>query len=149
MKNDDKEVIDFLYENNSFEQDLQSINGLVKIRVSTNDPSRLEVGKVLKKYMIIVWSIEDYPRLITCAGSEELSPVENFAKDKLYSFSKGERFYPDNFIPTLRECSEAGFSESQFTERYYIVKPFKVKLVRDDSIISDRKRIINGLISEV
>ena len=58
MKNDDKEVIDFLYENNSFEQDLQSINGLVKFRVSTNDPSRLEVGKVLKKYMIIVWSIE-------------------------------------------------------------------------------------------
>ena len=96
-------------------------------------------------------SFGPYPELVTCVGSEELSQVKKFAKNKLYSFAKEENtcFSPDNFIPASRKTSEAGISESDFAQRDHIIEPFKVKIVKDQEVISRRKRIINGLISEI
>ena len=40
-------------------------------------------------------------------------------------------------------------SKSQFAERDHIVTPFKVKILKYNNVLSNRKKIINGLISEV
>ena len=97
------------YVDNSFEQDLRFIDELVKIRFSSlsSDPSKLEVGKVLNKYMIILWSLEAYPGLVDGISPEETSPVKRFVEKKLSDFAKGENtsFSPDIFIKALRKIS--------------------------------------------
>lgn len=40
-------------------------------------------------------------------------------------------------------------SESDFAKRDHIILPFKVKIVKDEEAILRRKKIINGLISEI
>ena len=39
--------------------------------------------------------------------------------------------------------------ESDFAQRDHIIEPFKVKVVKDEEVVSRRKKIINGLISEI
>ena len=74
----EKEVTILTYVDHSFEQDLTFIDGLVKTRSRSflSDPSQLEFEKVLSKYMIILWSLEAYPDLITGIKPEviKLSP---------------------------------------------------------------------------
>ena len=143
------------YLDNSFEQDLSFIDGLVKARffsLSLSDgPSQLAVGKALNKYMIVLWSIEAYPDLINGISPEEIFQIKKFVEEKLYSFAKEEDtpFSPDIFIKTLRKHSEVGMSESEFAERDHTVPPFKVKVVKDEEFVPRRKKIINSLISEV
>ena len=69
----------------------------------------------------------------------------------MFDFAKGEDlcFSPNIFMKALRKTSEAGMSELDFAQRYHITEPFKVKIVKDQEVISRRKRIINGLISEI
>ena len=70
---------------------------------------------------------------------------------KLFDFAKGEdtSFSPDIFMKVLKKTSEAGMSESDFAQRDDIIEPFKVKVVKDEEVVSRRKKIINGLISEI
>ena len=137
----------------SFEQDLTFIDGLVKTRSRSflSDPSQLEFEKVLSKYMIILWSLEAYPDLITGIKPEDRSQIQEFVEKKLLDFAKGEDlcFSPNIFMNALRKTSEAGMSELDFAQRHHIIEPFKVKIVKDQEVISRRKRIINGLISEI
>ena len=49
----------------------------------------------------------------------------------------------------LRKTSEAGMSELDFAQRDHIIEPFKVKVVKEEKVGSRRKKIINGLISEI
>ena len=148
-----KQIIIVPYVDNSFEQDLSFIDGLVKTRFRSlsSDPSQLEVGKVLNKYMIMLWSLEAYPDLITGKNSEDSSQIKEFVEKKLLDFAKGEDllFSPKIFMNALRKTSEAGMSELDFAQRDHIIEPFKVKIVKDQEVISRRKRIINGLISEI
>ena len=66
-------------------------------------------------------------------------------------FAKGEDvcFSPDIFMKALRKTPEAGMSESDFTQRDRVIEPFKVKIVKEEEVVSKRKKIINGLISEI
>ena len=66
--------------------------------------------------------------------------MSNFAKGKDTCFS------PDIFMKALRKTSEA---ESDFAQRDRIIEPFKVKVVKEEKVGSRRKKIINGLISEI
>ena len=70
---------------------------------------------------------------------------------KLCNFGKeeGASFSPDIFLKALRECSMACTSESYFGERDHITPSFKVKIVKDEEVVLRRKKIINGLISEI
>ena len=149
----EKEVTILTYVDRSFEQDLTFIDGLVKTRSRSflSDPSQLEFEKVLSKYMIILWSLEAYPDLITGIEPEDRSQIQEFVEKKLLDFAKGEDlcFSPNIFMKALRKTSEAGMSELDFTQRDHIIEPFKVKIVKDQEVISRRKRIINGLISEI
>ena len=149
----EKEVTILTYVDHSFEQDLTFIDGLVKTRSRSflSDPSQLEFEKVLSKYMIILWSLEAYPDLITGIKPEDRSQIQEFVEKKLLDFAKGEDlcFSPNIFMNALRKTSEAGMSELDFAQRDYIKEPFKVKIVKDQEVISRRKRIINGLISEI
>ena len=149
----EKEVIILTYVNHSFEQDLTFIDGLVKTRSRSflSDPSQLEFEKVLSKYMIILWSLEAYPDLITGIKPEDRSQIQEFVEKKLLDFAKGEDlcFSPNIFMNALRKTSEAGMSELDFAQRYHITEPFKVKIVKDQEVISRRKTIINELISEI
>ena len=52
-------------------------------------------------------------------------------------------------MKALRKTSEAGMSELDFAQRDHIIEPFKVKVVKDEEVVSRRKKIINGLISEI
>ena len=52
-------------------------------------------------------------------------------------------------MKALRKTSEAGMSELDFAQRDHIIEPFKVKVIKDEEIVSRRKKIINGLISEI
>ena len=155
MENADaeKEVTILTYVDHSFEQDLTFIDGLVKTRSRSflSDPSQLEFEKVLSKYMIILWSLEAYPDLITEIKPEDRSQIQEFVEKKLLDFAKGKDlcFSPNIFMKALRKTSEAGMSELDFAQRYHITEPFKVKIVKDQEVISRRKRIINGLISEI
>ena len=155
MENGDaeKEVTILTYVDRSFEQDLTFIDGLVKTRSRSflSDPSQLEFEKVLSKYMIILWSLEAYPDLITGIKPEDRSQIKEFVEKKLFDFAKGEDlcFSPNIFMKALRKTSEAGMSELDFAQRDHIIEPFKVKIVKDQEVISRRKRIINGLISEI
>ena len=119
----EKEVTILTYVDHSFEQDLTFIDGLVKTRSRSflSDPSQLEFEKVLSKYMIILWSLEAYPDLITGIKPEDRSQIQEFVEKKLLDFA----------------------------QRDHITEPFKVKIVKDQEVISRRKRIINGLISEI
>ena len=119
----EKEVTILTYVDHSFEQDLTFIDGLVKTRSRSFliDPSQLEFEKVLSKYMIILWSLEAYPDLITGIKPEDRSQIQEFVEKKLLDFA----------------------------QRDHITEPFKVKIVKDQEVISRRKRIINGLISEI
>lgn len=119
----EKEVTILTYVDHSFEQDLTFIDGLVKTRSRSFliDPSQLEFEKVLSKYMIILWSLEAYPDLITGIKPEDRSQIQEFVEKKLLDFA----------------------------QRDHITEPFKVKVVKDQEVISRRKRIINGLISEI
>ena len=142
------------YVDRSFEQDLTFIDGLVKTRSRSflSDPSQLEFEKVLSKYMIILWSLEAYPDLITGIKPEDRSQIQEFVEKKLLDFAKGEDlcFSPNIFMKALRKTSEAGMSELDFAQRAHISEElFKVKIVKDQEVISRRKRIINGLISEI
>jgi hypothetical protein len=149
----EKEVTILTYVDHSFEQDLTFIDGLVKTRSRSflSDPSQLEFEKVLSKYMIILWSLEAYPDLITGIKPEDRSQIQEFVEKKLLDFAKGEdsHFSPNIFMKALRKTSEAGMSELDFAQRDHIIEPFKVKVVKDQEVISRRKRIINGLISEI
>ena len=149
----EKEVTILTYVDHSFEQDLTFIDGLVKTRSRSflSDPSQLEFEKVLSKYMIILWSLEAYPDLITGIEPEDRSQIQEFVEKKLLDFAKGEDlcFSPNIFLNALRKTSEAGMSELDFAQRDHITEPFKVKIVKDQEVISTRKRIINGLISEI
>ena len=149
----EKEVTILTYVDHSFEQDLTFIDGLVKTRSRSflSDPSQLEFEKVLSKYMIILWSLEAYPDLITGIKPEDRSQIQEFVEKKLLDFAKGEDlcFSPNIFMNALRKTSEAGMSELDFAQRDHITEPFKVKIVKDQEVISRRKRIINGLISEI
>ena len=149
----EKEVTILTYVDRSFEQDLTFIDGLVKTRSRSflSDPSQLEFEKVLSKYMIILWSLEAYPDLITGIEPEDRSQIQEFVEKKLLDFAKGEdlRFSPNIFMKALRKTSEVGMSELDFAQRDHIIEPFKVKIVKDQEVISRRKRIINGLISEI
>ena len=149
----EKEVTILTYVDHSFEQDLTFIDGLVKTRSRSFliDPSQLEFEKVLSKYMIILWSLEAYPDLITGIKPEDRSQIQEFVEKKLLDFAKGEDlcFSPNIFMNALRKTSEAGMSELDFAQRDHITEPFKVKVVKDQEVISRRKRIINGLISEI
>ena len=150
---EEKEVTILTYVDRSFEQDLTFIDGLVKTRSRSflSDPSQLEFEKVLSKYMIILWSLEAYPDLITGIKPEDRSQIQEFVEKKLLDFAKGKDlcFSPNIFMKALRKTSEAGMSELDFAQRYHITEPFKVKVVKDQEVISRRKRIINGLISEI
>ena len=150
---EEKEVTILTYVDRSFEQDLTFIDGLVKTRSRSflSDPSQLEFEKVLSKYMIILWSLEAYPDLITEIKPEDRSQIQEFVEKKLLDFAKGKDlcFSPNIFMKALRKTSEAGMSELDFAQRYHITEPFKVKIVKDQEVISRRKRIINGLISEI
>ena len=150
---EEKEVTILTYVDRSFEQDLTFIDGLVKTRSRSflSDPSQLEFEKVLSKYMIILWSLEAYPDLITGIKPEDRSQIQEFVEKKLLDFAKGEdlRFSPNIFMKALRKTSEAGMSELDFAQRDHITEPFKVKIVKGQEVISRRKRIINGLISEI
>ena len=77
--------------------------------------------------------------------------IQEFVEKKLLDFAKGEDllFSPNIFMNALRKTSEAGMSELDFAQRDHIIEPFKVKIVKDQEVISRRKRIINGLISEI
>ena len=101
--------------------------------------------------MIVPWSIEAYPGLITGISPEKVSPIKKFVEEKLYSLAKEEdtSFSPDNFIKTLRRCFEVGMPGSEFSEGEHVVPPFKVKVVENEEVVLRRKKIINGLISEV
>jgi hypothetical protein len=149
----EKEVTILTYVDRSFEQDLTFIDGLVKTRSRSflSDSSQLEFEKVLSKYMIILWSLEAYPDLITGIEPEDRSQIQEFVEKKLLDFAKGEdsHFSPNIFMKALRKTSEAGMSELDFAQRDHIIEPFKVKIVKDQEVISRRKRIINGLISEI
>ena len=149
----EKEVTILTYVDHSFEQDLTFIDGLVKTRSRSflSDPSQLEFEKVLSKYMIILWSLEAYPDLITGIKPEDRSQIQEFVEKKLLDFAKGEDlcFSPNIFMNELRKTSEAGMSELDFAQRHNVLEPFKVKIVKDQEVISRRKRIINGLISEI
>ena len=149
----EKEVTILTYVDHSFEQDLTFIDGLVKTRSPPflSDPSQLEFEKVLSKYMIVLWSLEAYPDLITGIKPEDRSQIKEFVEKKLLDFAKGEDlcFSPNIFMKALRKTSEAGMSELDFAQRDHIIEPFKVKIVKDQEVISRRKRIINGLISEI
>ena len=149
----EKEVTILTYVDRSFEQDLTFIDGLVKTRSRSflSDPSQLEFEKVLSKYMIILWSLEAYSDLITGIKPEDRSQIQEFVEKKLLDFAKGEDlcFSPNIFMKALRKTSEAGMSELDFAQRDHIIEPFKVKIVKDQEVISRRKRIINGLISEI
>ena len=149
----EKEVTILTYVDHSFEQDLTFIDGLVKTRSRSflSDPSQLEFEKVLSKYMIILWSLEAYPDLITGIKPEDRSQIQEFVEKKLLDFAKGEdlRFSPNIFMNGLRKTSQAGMSELDYAEKYHITEPFKVKIFRDQEVISRRKKIINGLISEI
>ena len=78
----EKEVTILTYVDRSFEQDLTFIDGLVKTRSRSflSDPSQLEFEKVLSKYMIILWSLEAYPDLITGIKSEDRSQIQEFVE---------------------------------------------------------------------
>ena len=39
-------------------------------------------------------------------------------------------------------------TKSDFTQRDRIIEPFRVKVVKDEEVLSRRKKIVNGLISE-
>ena len=149
----EKEVTTLTYVDHSFEQDLTFIDGLVKTRSRPflSDPSQLEFEKVLSKYMIVLWSLEAYPNLITGIKPEDRSQIQEFVEKKLLDFAKGEDlcFSPNIFMNALRKTSEAGMSELDFAQRDHITEPFKVKIVKDQEVISRRKKIINGLISEI
>ena len=145
--------VELTYVDRSFEQDLTFIDGLVKTRSRSflSDPSQLEFEKVLSKYMIILWSLEAYPDLITGIKPEDRSQIQEFVEKKLLDFGKGEDlcFSPNIFMKALRKTSEAGMSELDFAQKAHIIEPFKVKIVKDQEVTSRRKRIINGLISEI
>ena len=108
---EEKEVTILTYVDHSFEQDLTFIDGLVKTRSRSflSDPSQLEFEKVLRKYMIILWSLEAYPDLITGIKPEDRSQIQEFVEKKLFNFAKGEdlRFSPNIFMKALRKTSEA------------------------------------------
>ena len=150
---EEKEVTILTYVDRSFEQDLTFIDGLVKTRSRSflSDPSQLEFEKVLSKYMIILWSLEAYPDLITEIKPEDRSQIQEFVEKKLLDFAKGKDlcFSPNIFMNALRKTSEAGMSELDFAQRDHIIEPFKVKVVKDEEVVSRRKKIINGLISEI
>jgi len=78
----EKEVTILTYVDHSFEQDLTFIDGLVKTRSRSflSDPSQLEFEKVLSKYMIILWSLEAYPDLITGIKPEDRSQIQEFVE---------------------------------------------------------------------
>ena len=78
----EKEVTILTYVDRSFEQDLTFIDGLVKTRSRSflSDPSQLEFEKVLSKYMIILWSLEAYPDLITGIEPEDRSQIQEFVE---------------------------------------------------------------------
>ena len=88
----EKEITILTYVDHSFEQDLTFIYGLVKTRSRSlsSDSSQLELGKVLNKYMIILWSLEAYPDLITGIKPEDRSQIKEFVEKKLFDFAKGE-----------------------------------------------------------
>lgn len=123
----DREITILSYVDNSFEQDLSFLGGLVKTRSLSSDPYKLEVGKVLNKYMTILWSLEAYPGLVTGINPEEISQIRGFVEKELSDFEKEEDiiFLPDIFIKALRKISEADMSESDFAERDHIILPFK------------------------
>ena len=129
------------------------IDGLVKTRSRSLliDLSQLELEKVINKSMILLWSLEAYPDLITGINPEDRSQIKGFVEKKLSDFAKGEDicFSPDIFMKALRKTSGAGMSESYFVQRDRIIEPFKVKIIKDEEVISRRKKIINGLISEI
>jgi len=77
-----KEIAILTYVDHSFEQDLTFIDGLVKTRFRSlsSDTSQLELGEVLNKYMIILWSLEAYPDLITGINSEDRSQIKGFVE---------------------------------------------------------------------
>jgi len=52
-------------------------------------------------------------------------------------------------MKALKKTSEVGIPESDFAQRDHIIEPFKVKVVKDEEVVSRRKIIINGLISEI
>ena len=145
-----KQITILPYVDNSFEQDLSFIDGLVKTRFRSlsSDPSQLEVGEVLNKYIIMLWSLEAYPDLITGKNPEDSSQIKKFVEKKLSDFAKAEdiSFSPEIFMKALRKTSEA---ESDFAQRDRIIEPFKVKVVKEEKVGSRRKKIINGLISEI
>ena len=86
----EKEVTILTYVDRSFEQDLTFIDGLVKTRSQSflSDPSQLELEKVLNKHMIILWSLEAYPDLITGIKPEDRSQIKEFVEKKLFDFAR-------------------------------------------------------------
>ena len=54
---EDREITILSYVNNSFEQDLSFIDGLVKARFSYG-PTELAVEKAVNKYMIVCLSLD-------------------------------------------------------------------------------------------
>ena len=89
--------------------------------------------------------------MITGISPEEIVKIKKFDEEKLYSFAKEENtsFSLDIFIKTFRNNYEVWMPESKFAERDYIVTPFNVKVIKDEEVVSRRKKIVNGLISEV
>ena len=138
-----KDLLILSYVDHSFEQDLSFIDRLVKtlFRSLSSDPSQLEIGKVLNKYMIILQSLEAYPDLITGINPEDRSQIKGSVEKKLSDFAKGEytSFSPDISMKALRKTSEAGMSESDFAQRDHIIEPFKVKITKDE-VVSRRKK---------
>jgi hypothetical protein len=137
--NEDIETTMLTYVDHFFEQDLTFIDELVKThsRSLSSDSSHLKLGKVLNKYMIILWPLGAYPDLITGINSEDRSQIKEFVERKLSYFAKREDrcFSPDIFINALRKTSEAGMSESDFAQRSHIIEPyFKVKVVKEEVI---------------
>jgi len=99
--------------------------------------------------MIMLWSLEAYPDLITGINPEDRSQIKELVEKKLFDFAKAEdiSFSPDIFMKALRKPSEAGMSESDFAQRDHIIEPFKVKVIKDEEVVLRRKKMIDGLIS--
>ena len=79
---EEKEITILTYVDHSFEQYLTFIDKLVKTRYRSlsSGSSQLGLGKVLNKYIIILWSLEAYTDLITGINPEDRSQIKGFVE---------------------------------------------------------------------
>ncbi len=81
----------------------------VNVQGFYDDPA---VVKSLNKYIITLWSIEAYPKLITRINPKEISQIKKSVEEKLYFFAKKEEdtsFSSGIFMKVLRRYSKVGY----------------------------------------